>query len=401
MEALTFDFLKAHLIIAAGYCLYKLALASQPGFQANRFILVAIATAALALPFWPTFGGSEQLAIISVDLPEFVFSDNAADTSKTSWITLLIWGYALVASLLVGRTIWQIVRLLLIGKGNSQNDIRILETTRVKTSSFFKRIYIEPTMDASTREMVLAHEKVHANQWHTLDTLLFELITALFWINPAVWLLKRELRDVHEYIADAETNKQFGSQKYINALLNQTFQTNSVNFLPMFNHSQTLKNRIVMITSKKSIARMRYLLFLPAMATIVFTAACTKQIENEDAETTQQDKLPVLKEGDVYSIVETMPEFPGGTEALFGYLVENITYPEEAKTNKIEGTVNVRFVVDVNGQIINSEVMRGIGAGCDEEALRVINEMPNWSPGMQDGEPVKVEFNLPIHYNLE
>lgn len=402
MEPFILDLFKAHLTVAAGYCLYKAILASQPGFQANRFILLTIGLVAMSLPFWPSMPGSSQWAVIAVDLPEFVISDHQAKSSHIPWFTIFLSVYGLITIFLLVRTISQIFYLVMIGKGKSLGGVRIVETNKVKSSSFFKRIFIDPNMDVKIREVVIAHEKVHAKQWHTLDTLLFELLSAAFWINPAVWYLKRELRETHEFIADAETKNQFSSQEYyVNALLNQTFQTHSVMFIPTFNHSQTLKNRIIMITSKKSVVRMRYLLFLPVMAGIVITAACTKQSETENSPPTQKDNLPVVKEGDVYSVVETMPEYPGGTEALFSYLGNHINYPEAAKNSEIEGVVHVRFVIDHKGQITNSEVVKGIGGGCDEEALRVVRSMPNWSPGMQDGKPVKVEFNLPIRFALK
>lgn len=96
-----------------------------------------------------------------------------------------------------------------------------------------------------------------------------------------------------------------------------------------------------------------------------------------------------------------MPDFPGGDPALMEYLRQNLRYPTPAQNAGIQGTVWVEFVVGKGGSIEDVHVLRGIGGGCDEEALRVVNQMPDWTPGKQRGFPVKVRFQLPITYTLK
>jgi len=96
-----------------------------------------------------------------------------------------------------------------------------------------------------------------------------------------------------------------------------------------------------------------------------------------------------------------MPEFPGGDTALYRFLAENIHYPDSAKTAGIQGRVFITFVVNTDGSISDARVLRGIGGGCDEEALRVVKSMPNWIPGKQRGKPVRVQYNLPIKFSLK
>jgi len=98
--------------------------------------------------------------------------------------------------------------------------------------------------------------------------------------------------------------------------------------------------------------------------------------------------------------VEEMPEFPGGQEAMMKYLSAQLKYPEEAVENGIQGTVYVTYIVERDGRISDVKVLRGIGGGCDEEAMRVVKGMPNWSPGKQNGKLVRVRYNLPIRYAL-
>jgi periplasmic protein TonB len=102
----------------------------------------------------------------------------------------------------------------------------------------------------------------------------------------------------------------------------------------------------------------------------------------------------------IFTIVEQMPSFLGGEEKLFEYLSKNIKYPSMARENGITGTVYVTFVVEGNGKITDVKKLRGIGGGCDEEAIRVVKNMPDWKPGKQNGKSVRVQFNLPIKFTL-
>ncbi len=100
------------------------------------------------------------------------------------------------------------------------------------------------------------------------------------------------------------------------------------------------------------------------------------------------------------TVVEEMPEFPGGEAARIKFLSENIKYPQIAREIGVQGPVFVTFVVEKNGRITGVKILRGIGSGCDEEALRVISSMPDWKPGRQNGKEVRVQLNMPISFKL-
>ena len=102
-----------------------------------------------------------------------------------------------------------------------------------------------------------------------------------------------------------------------------------------------------------------------------------------------------------YISVQKMPEFRGGTAALMRYLATNIKYPPYAKEAGIQGRVFINFVVERDGSITAVKVLRGIGGGCDEEAVRVVKAMPKWKPGIQRSKPVRVSFNLPVKFTLQ
>jgi periplasmic protein TonB len=102
----------------------------------------------------------------------------------------------------------------------------------------------------------------------------------------------------------------------------------------------------------------------------------------------------------VYTSVETLPEFPGGIQQFVGFLSSNIHYPVAARKKGIQGRVIITFIIEKDGSLSNIKVARGIGGGCDEEALRVMNLSPKWKPGMQNGQAVRVAYSVPISFTL-
>lgn len=139
------------------------------------------------------------------------------------------------------------------------------------------------------------------------------------------------------------------------------------------------------------------------------------EIKNElviqDANDLSKPDVPVVKievkeeeevvEEEIFLVVEEQPSFPGGEDKMFEYLYSNIKYPQVAKENNITGRVFLTFVVEKDGSIANAKILRDIGGGCGQEALRVVKSMPKWSPGKQRGKPVRVQFNLPVVFELQ
>lgn len=101
-----------------------------------------------------------------------------------------------------------------------------------------------------------------------------------------------------------------------------------------------------------------------------------------------------------FTPVEKEPEFPGGLEKFFKFLTNNLHYPDQAKENNVAGRVMVSFVVERDGTLTDVKVSRGLGSGCDEEAVRVLRASPKWKPGMQNGRPVRVAYTMPISFPI-
>jgi protein TonB len=131
---------------------------------------------------------------------------------------------------------------------------------------------------------------------------------------------------------------------------------------------------------------MKKLILLVALALFCSTSAMAQTVVEDDA---------------IFVVAENAPEFPGGEDSLYAYIARNIVYPEAAKKEKIEGRVFVTFVVEKDGQVSSVKLLRDIGGGCGQEAIRVVKSMPKWKPGTQRGKPVRFQFNMPVSFGLQ
>ena len=137
----------------------------------------------------------------------------------------------------------------------------------------------------------------------------------------------------------------------------------------------------------------KVILILFYLSTTLVNNSCTKC--NEPVVNNCNNSVGVL------TFVEQMPEFPGGsTNALYSFIASNLIYPEKSKKDKIEGTSVVTFIVNMYGHIDCIKIKRSLNVECDNEALRIMNIMPNWIPGKRNNQPVSVSFILPIHFKL-
>jgi periplasmic protein TonB len=133
--------------------------------------------------------------------------------------------------------------------------------------------------------------------------------------------------------------------------------------------------------------------------TVMFMSSSYMYAQEPSKANQQQPDTNIGKE--VFTIVEVMPEYPGGENARQLYLTQNIQYPVKAKENNIQGTVYVNFIVEKDGSLSNFKILKGIGSGCDEEVVRVMKNMPKWKPGTQRGQPVRVLINFPVKFSFK
>ena len=152
--------------------------------------------------------------------------------------------------------------------------------------------------------------------------------------------------------------------------------------------------------SQKS-ALLKYLLAVPLFV-LMLTLSSASIAKNEAVISSEKAALlPQQKDTRIFTAVEHAPDFPGGVDKFYKFLQQNIKYPAEARNKKVEGKVFVSFIVEKDGALSNLKIIRDLGAGCGNEALRVMKLSPKWNPGVQNGHKVRVQYTLPIAFTLK
>ncbi len=537
MEFLTYD-LKVAALLAVFYMFYRLLLSHETFHRVNRVVLLLTAILSFVLP----------LCVITihktvvVDMPKanidfggMTMMIEEAEPQAPFWQTAAIVVFFIGLVVTLGYTLQSILRVWLLirhSEQHPQNDGTVICVAKGDVSPFsWMRYIVLSQSDYEAQDAsILAHERGHIRRRHSLDLILVDTLTALQWFNPAMWMLRQDLRAIHEYEADAAVLSQgINMRQYQYLLIQKAVSHCGYSVANGISHS-TLKNRInMMLTNKKSTSKswIKVFALLPIVGLALALNAETvndyvykeeqqqpqakvvkkgkknaqikmgtktievkeektvgtkadKQQSNDweknliflgeqfgDAEplividgkvsTSEQlkaldkkevDNITVMKnEGALkvyakqfnadtsngilfintkeyvkngekkvvevvvkakkpeeaekpFDVVEQMPEFPGGMPELMKFLQENVKYPEEAMKNGIQGRVLIQFIVEKDGSISEAKVIKKVNELLDAEALRVIGEMPKWTPGKQKGQEVRVKFVLPVTFRL-
>ncbi|MCR9016822.1 energy transducer TonB [Aquiflexum gelatinilyticum] len=156
-------------------------------------------------------------------------------------------------------------------------------------------------------------------------------------------------------------------------------------------------------SSSKSKSTNNFLLVIILLSMMVFVISCKSSKDSAFSKTLDIPMGENSAQGssdEVFDMVDEFPQFPGGIEAWGNFMKDNLKYPASAKDKGIEGTVYITFIINKDGSVSDAEILRGIGGGCDEEALRVVKASPNWNPGKKDGKIVRSRMRLPVQYAL-
>lgn len=292
--------------------------------------------------------------------------------------------------------------------------------------SFFGKIFIDKHLEQNS--IIFKHEDIHVKQKHFLDLIFFEVLQVVFWFNPIIYFYKKSIAIIHEFLADEEASKIAQNKiAYASLLVSKQFSIQPATAFTQhfFNHS-TLKSRIIMLSKNpsKKTAWLKYGLLAPAFFVMLvissFTIVDTQQIgnvltkleekplKNEEINHTVSSKFEIKSDTtkpsqieEIFTTVDQNPEYPGGMSAMYRYLGQNIIYPGKAQKANIQGKVFVKFVIKADGTIDQIKIAKGVNPDLDNEAMRVVRNMPNWHPAMQNGKPVAVYYNLPINFRLE
>ena len=395
-----FDLSRAYLFIILGFC------SLFPWFQ----LPASVMSSTPATEFLMTVDNPETYVVGNIPMEEPELS------LKLDIIpSIYFGGVALMLAILIIQLTAQAVRIRRLrreypvyGRANGfeipKGALLILVPDNTEPYSFFKHIVVGTRgLDEEEMHCILAHESVHVSRNHSIDIVCMRVSCCVLWFIPFAWMMLHELRAVHEYQADAAA-ADGDNKDYLRLLYRQTTGFGYGHITNKFN-SINIKKRIVMMNKTKSrFGAWKMLAALPVAALLMMVGCKPAPAEVADS-LAPQEEVAVSADNTIGDAlidpVEDEPQFPGGMEALMKYLSENIKYPEQAKKENIQGRVYVTFVVEKDGSITDAKVLRSIGGGCDEEALRVVNAMPKWEPGKLQGTPVRVQFNLPIVFKLQ
>lgn len=433
------------------YALYQLLYKQETFFQLNRFYLLFTLLLGCLLPFdWSIMRpiNPENIANLAATLEPIVIGSKTTNKTLNQWsfnfgnliLSVYIIGVLIFAlRFIIG--LWRIKRIISKSQILDNQYFKLVKTSKTHLPfSFFNYIFVGDVALSTNEaaEMIMQHELAHVKQKHSLDIIFIELLQIFFWCSPMIYLYKKSLKTVHEYLADEATVLDFSKKAYGYVLLGQAKTGYSLALVHPF-HSQ-LKLRFAMLLKKHSSnwAYLKYTLCLPMLLTISIllkaqdmpitmiengyevknysdfkTLSSIDTITLVDFETSKQEVKIVKHQDTVYFKTDKVATFRGGNDALFKFLIETIKYPENAKKQGAEGKVFVKFTVSKEGytNATSASVKRSAGnKELDDEAIRVVQALaqkevaetkPSWIAGEKNGKPVSTEFTLPLAFKLE
>jgi TonB family protein len=446
---------KAAVYMIAFYLVYSIMLSRDTSYSRNRaFILLSLLLSfifplitlrtikPLNIQFFGKFlsevfvtassGGSETL------------NSGSLNTSllQTIYSIYLIGVLVFTIKLLI-----DLLNLIFLITRHRNEGTRIIRFHGFSTSGFSAMGYIFINTRLSSEEAgeIIRHEENHLKQNHFIDIIFIELIKSIQWFNPAVYFFNRSLRAIHEYQADQEClSSGIPVVNYQSLLLNQVFKSRVFNLTNSFSNPSLVKRRMVMMTKKRTsgFAGIKMLVVVPVTGAILLAISAYRDMPDSsvkktvpftptqnsssgfdseliappppppppplakslktvnDAET-ENKGLTNEREETPFVVVEEMPMFPGGDEALLKFIAENTKYPEEAKKQNIQGRVIIRFCITANGGVDKISVIKPVSPELDAEAMRVVSTLSSFKPGRQNGKNVPVWYMVPITFTLK
>ena len=434
--------LKSSVCLVLFYLFFRLLLSKETFHRFNRMALLGVLFFSLLIPCIEVTTRHQvevQQAMLSIEqlllmaeLEATPVEAGAVQETVASWIQIVLLVYLAGILFLACRSIYSLISLFRLIHSGKQEKLEkgvtlVVHHHEIAPFSWMKYIVIsQKDLEENGRE-ILIHEMAHIHHRHSIDLLLADICIFFQWFNPGAWLLKQELQNIHEYEADETViNEGVNAKEYQLLLIKKAVGTRLYSMANSFNHSK-LKKRITMMLKEKSNpwARLKYLYVLP-LAAIAVTAFARPEISekmeeisavkvNDLAEIVQekvlQDTVKVSKDDAVvvsgvkskaeeeivvFEVVEQMPEYPGGMNALQKYLMDKIT--SSPMKGKAGGRVMVGFTVAETGKIKDVHVLQSDEEALNREAERIVSEMPDWIPGKQRGRPVPVKYTIPVRF---
>ncbi len=396
--------IEVSVCLIALYGLYALALKKETFFHFNRFYLLASVLLSLIIPLinftiYPTVSDSGFFGVLQT--VQISSATRMVAVNNLTNFQFVVFIYLVVVGLLFTRLLYRVLALVIMRNNceiETKNGLIIAHCAEnIAPFSFFKTVFVsEKVIDVPQLDKILLHEGIHVRQFHSIDVLIAEILCVFTWFNPFSWLLKSALKETHEYLADSGVSVQSQDNIGYFQLLIRTAIGLQPDLANNLNKSLILKRlKMMKKTRSRSLSLLKALPLIPLVAILFFVFSCN------NASTHSKNETNVSTQDTTFTTAEKMPEYPGGFDALMKFMIDNVKYPEKAKTAGIEGQVFVSFVVTKSGKIDHVRVRRAVNDLLDAEAFRVVSSMPDWQPGENQGQKVDVEMTLPIKFKLE
>tara|TARA_R110002012_G_scaffold70712_1_gene181966 strand:- start:92593 stop:94008 length:1416 start_codon:yes stop_codon:yes gene_type:complete len=283
---------------------YETFLKKETFFNLNRIYLLLTPILGTALPFISVdFIQKSIPQEYVVQLPAVVVGDtiseaipNATSFWLPSLLDLWLFGIALSAVIFIWK-IFRITKIYLSGNTVYFDGLKLKILPKTDTAfSFFNTIYLGENISEEKRSSIVAHEKIHIQQKHTLDLLFFEILRIIFWFNPLIYVFQNRMATLHEFIADEKLTAENDKKQYYQNLLSEVFKTEKISFINTFFNKSLIKKRISMLQKSKSrkAAQLKYLLLLPAICAMLIYTACSNEPKTEETPIVQQSDSEVM-----------------------------------------------------------------------------------------------------------
>lgn len=417
MDQLIVYLLQSSASIILFYVCFALVLRRESYFGFNRIYLIGALIFSTTLPFlsynlyelFAQTGGQASSIYVTYQLTAYQLNEvvigNAVESSGGFNSMHILTAIFLTGMFLkMGQFGLRMIQFYRFSSKYEQykigNLVFVITEEGSPTFSFLNYIFIARKLYENKNEFnsIIQHEKVHSDQYHSVDLIIAELIIIVQWFNPAAYFLRNLIKENHEFLADGYVlgaDKSFS--KYRTLLLEHSSIVKTNILTHNFSYS-LIKRRLNMIKKSKNPIRFGLGIIGAIVTSALVIVACSRADQSTDPAGDELSHKTGIDS--TYTEVENMPQYPGGMDSLVSYLSSNIVYPEAAKKDSITGKVFISFVVEKDGQVSDVSILRGIGGGCDKEAIRVVSMMPNWKPGLDKGKAVRVKYNLPIKFAL-
>ncbi|URM38169.1 M56 family metallopeptidase [Flavobacterium anhuiense] len=396
--------LKSGLLLTVFYIVYKILLENEKMFHFNRIYLLASIVFSLTIPLQlfslgSVFSNGNQ----KIQLNQIMIVTSKAVLDKINYSQILIYFlavvYGVVTTILVVRFIRNLFSFYFRMKKSKVEIVKgekvVLTKEKVLPHSFWNIIFInqEDFENDMISEELIVHEKAHLKQKHTVDILFVEVLKIVFWFNPLYLLYEKAIKLNHEFLADEAVNKKFGEvRNYQNLLLDFVSHKNTLPLASNLNYLIT-KKRLLMMAKEKSPIRM--ILKVGSVTTVyvlLLFVFNTEVIAQSSINAKNQNDYKISY--DTTSVKE--PQFPGGIEKFYMFVGQNFKMPTEFAKQKMEGKIFMEFMVEKDGSLSEFKIVKDLGYGVGDEAVRVLKLSPKWIPATENGKPVRVTYNLPI-----